>query len=136
MGGLIMFICMAAGEIFVDSKMFNGFLQRPKIWPMIFVESAVWLIPFMIVVLPVLRKLKNLAAVKSALYIFGLWLTVGVLVIVGYKQTYYSGGWDLKQLARADITFGWTIPCVLILALFIYFSMQYLRVLKAHSTKT
>lgn len=134
MGGLMMFICMAAGEIFVDPQMFGGFLSLPHIWPLIFLESAVWLIPFMAVVLPLLKKLKNVSPLKSASLVAALWIAVGTLVVIGYKLTYYPKNWSLRQIARADITFGWTIPCVLILALFIFFSLKYLEQIRNPAT--
>ena len=129
-----MFLCMAAGEIFVNPKMFGGFLSQPKVWPFIFLESAAWLIPFMIIALPMLRLLKNSSRGKSILAVSGVWIGVGSLIVIIYKQTYYPGPWELSQLARADITFGWTIPCSLILALFIFFSVKYLEGLQKSAT--
>ncbi len=127
MCGLIMFICMAAGEFFVDPKMFGGFLFRPQTWPWIFIESAIWLVPFMIIVLPLLRRLRGIPAPKSTAIISGGWVTVAILILITYKLTYFPDNWDLNGVARADITFGWTIPCILILASFIGFSLKYLK---------
>jgi hypothetical protein len=130
-GGLIMFVCMAVGEIFVNPQMFGAFLSRPSIWPWIFIESAIWLIPFMVIVLPLLKMLRNLPAAKSTAVIAGAWVAVGSLIVIGYKLTYHPDNWDLGQVLRADITFGWTIPCALILVLFIGFSTKYLERIRA-----
>jgi len=126
-GGLIMFICMAAGELFVDPEMFRGFLKKPAIWPWIFIESAIWLMPFLLLIVPLLNCLKAMDPKKAARIISLSWIAVGLVVAVVYKYTYYSGDWSLEQMSRPDITFGWTIPYVIILVTFVYLSQSYVR---------
>jgi hypothetical protein len=125
--GLIMFVCMAAGELLVDPLLFRGFLSRPRIWPMIFIESATWMIPLLLLFMPVLKKTKKMNPMKARSLIAGGWIAVGTLIVGAYKALYYPNHWELQRIARADITFGWTLPCAIILAGLIVFSLQHLR---------
>jgi hypothetical protein len=126
-GGLAMFVCMAAGELFADPEMFRGFLKKPTIWPMIFVESAIWVLPFIFLILPLLNRLKN-ADPKKASWIISLsWIVVGLFVAIAYKLTYHSSEWSFIQLWRPDIVFGWILPYLLILATFVYLSQTYIK---------
>jgi hypothetical protein len=129
-GGFIMFICMVAGGLIVNPNLFNNFLLRPQIWHLVFLETAIWLIPFMLFILPIFNRLSK-ASEKTAkkIVIIG-WVTVGVLVALAYKLTYYSSDWSLKLLLRSDIIFGWSIPYTFILVTFVIFSLQYINDLR------
>jgi hypothetical protein len=126
-GGLIMFLSMAAGEILVSPNLFGGMLEHPKIWPLIFLESAMWLFPCMLLVLPFLKALKKVHPRIATRAIVAGWIAIGFAIIIGYKKTYYPNDWSLEQIRRLDITFGWTIPCAFILVVFVFLSLQYLK---------
>ena len=100
-GGMSMFLSMAAGGLFIDRGMFNGFINKPKIWPMVFLETAVWLLPFMILIVPLLNRLKTKSP-KSAVRIIAVsWVAVGLLVAAGYNFAYFhqvhSEGFGLSE---------------------------------------
>ncbi len=127
MGGLIMFFSMAAGEIFVDPEMYNGFLKKPQIWPLIFLESAVWLLPFLLLIIPMLQRLKTLESKHTTIIITASWIGIGLVIAVLYKLTYNPKNWSFAQMGEPNVTFGWTLPYSLILIAFIYFSISYVR---------
>ncbi len=130
-----MFLCMAAGELFVDREMFRGFLSKPVIWPLVFLETAVWLLPFMLLIVPLLNRLKKKEPKSAAKIIAASWIVVGLLVATGYNFAYFSSDWSVSQIARPDITFGWTLPYLIILASFIYLSLDYLKSVRRDSGK-
>lgn len=129
-----MFICMAAGELIVDPRMFNGFLQKPQIWPFVFIETVVWLIPFMLIIVPALNRLAKFSERNVKLAITLSWISVGLSVACAYKMLYYPGDWSLHGLFRHDIVFGWSIPYTFILVFFIIFSRQYVSTRKSFQT--
>jgi hypothetical protein len=134
-GGLAMFICMAAGELFVDPEMFRGFLRKPALWPLVFLETTIWLVPFMILIVPLLNRLKTKKP-KSAAWIITLsWIAVGLVVAAGYNFAYFSSEWSVSQILRPEITFGWTLPYLVILLLFIYLSLDYLKNIRGLSAQ-
>lgn len=125
--GLIMFICMAAGELFINPQMFKGFLAKPKIWFLIFLESAVWMIPMALISLPFLWSLRNLKNSKAKPIVISGWATLGIAAIITYKIIYFPNDWAAEKFTRADIVFGWTIPCVIILITNAILSLSYLN---------
>lgn len=125
--GLIMFICMAAGELFVNPQMFRGFLSKPKIWFLIFLESAAWMIPMALLSLPFIWGLKKFKERGAKSIVVCGWAVLGVAAIVVYKTMYFPDEWAFDQITRADITFGWTIPCVMILIANGILSLRYLK---------
>lgn len=98
--GLIMFVCMAIGEFFINPQLFHGFLLKPKIWPFIFLESAIWMVPMSLLTLPLLWKLKNLKNYIVTTVIIGFWALLGIVAIVTYKLIYYPEGWFLEQATK------------------------------------
>lgn len=125
--GLIMFVCMAAGEVSVDPQLFRGFLLKPKIWPLIFLESATWMIPMTLLSLPLLWILRQQKESVTTAIVVGGWAVLGIAAIVAYKIIYDPHDWALHQVTRADVTFGWTIPCMVILITNSVLSLQYLN---------
>ncbi len=119
-GGLAMFICMASGELFVDANMFKGFLKKPGVWPLIFLETAICLAPFLLLAVPVLKRLKNRKTKTAVISVILIWTIVGLTVAAFYKI-------DLRQVTRPDIFFGWTLPFLIILGAFVFFSLQFIR---------
>ncbi len=133
LGGMAMFICMAAGELFVDAEMFRGILRKPEKWPLIFLETAIWLVPFMLLIVPLLNRLKTKKP-NSATWIISLsWVTVGLVVAAGYNFAYFSSEWTISQIWQPNIIFGWTLPYIIILASFIYLSLDYLKNIRSQS---
>ncbi|MBC7420133.1 MAG: hypothetical protein H7328_05345 [Bdellovibrio sp.] len=124
-GGLVMFICMAAGELFVNPEMFSGFLRKPRIWPFIFIETAIWLAPFILLVVPLLKRLSTKNPLHAKKVITISWIAVGLTIAIVYKFAYYSSDWSIVEIFRPDITFGWTLPYLIILISFIYLSNDY-----------
>ena len=70
-----------------------------------------------------LRRLLSIAAL-AALDVLAL--ALGLFAVLAYKEIYYPYNWSLAQLSRADVTFGWTLPCVMILIVNAHFSIGYL----------
>lgn len=58
---------------------------------------------------------------------------MGIAAVVAYKTKHFPDEWALDQITRADITFGWTIPCVLILIANGILSLQYLKFIRGKS---
>jgi hypothetical protein len=133
--GLIMFVCMAAGELFVNPQLFRGFLTKPRIWPLIFLESATWIIPMALLSLPFLWGMRKLKGGTATSVVVGCWAVLGIVAIVTYKAIYDSGEWALDQITKADIMFGWTIPCTVILITNAVLSLQYLEVVRNKSSE-
>lgn len=132
-GGLAMFLCMAAGGLFVDRGMFNDFINKPTIWPLVFFETAVWLLPFMLLIVPLLNKLKSKEPKSAAKIIAVSWIVIGLLVAAGYNYAYFASDWSVSQITRPDVTFGWTLPYLMILVSFVYLSMDYLKTVRRFS---
>lgn len=128
-----MFICMAAGELFVDAEMFRGILRKPEKWPLIFLETAIWLVPFMLLIVPLLNRLKTKKPNSAAWIISLSWVTVGLVVAAGYNFAYFSSEWTISQIWQPNIIFGWTLPYIIILASFIYLSLDYLKNIRSQS---
>lgn len=126
---------MAAGELFVNPQMFHGFLAKPKIWYLIFIESAIWMIPMALLSLPFLWSLKQFKARNAKWIVVNGWAVLGIAAIIAYKTMYFPDGWSFDQITRADITFGWTIPCVMILIANAILSLQYLKFVLCKSSE-
>ncbi len=125
--GFIMFVCMAAGELLVSPELFHDFLNKPKVWPFIFFESAAWMIPMAMLSLLLLWPLRKVNVSIANSVISFSWATIGIVAIVAYKIAYYPEGWSLDQVVSAHITFGWTVPCTLILVVNGVLSEQFLN---------
>lgn len=121
-----MFICMAIGELFFDPQMFRGFLSKPRIWFLIFLESAAWMTPMALMSIPFLWSLRTLRENKAKVLVISGWAALGIAAIVTYKTVYFPNNWSTEEFAKADIVFGWTIPCVIILIWNSILSLRYL----------
>jgi hypothetical protein len=134
-GGLVIFVCMAAGELLVNPNMFRGFLGQPHIWPLIFIETAVWAIPCVAISLPLIRALRGFSPRSSAIVVSSIWVAISLIFLGAYNAVYFSGRWSWAELARADMTFGWTIPGLIILVLYIIHSLTYLEKIRLCPTR-
>ena len=115
---LIMFSCMAAGEILYDENLFRGFLKRPEVWIYILLETAIASLPVCLIGLAVLKSGSDIFAAKDetefAKKSAGVWITLGLAVIALYRFFYWPREWRLTAVAPGLI-FGWILPCILTL---------------------
>jgi hypothetical protein len=120
--GLMMFICMAAGEIFFDRQLFNGFLGRPSIWYRIFLESAIATLPVCLFGLLILNRFQFNSRKAFLWAASAVWASLSLLVVLLYKLFDWPRDWHFTLL-DPGLIFGWFVPCLLILASFIWFSI-------------
>jgi hypothetical protein len=132
-GGLMMLLSMAAGEIFVSPNLFGGFIHQPLMWLMILFESAMWLMPFLVVGVLLLRRLKGVSKKVMAMSAAGLWAAFGTFIVITYKVSYFPEDWGFQSILKAEVIFGWLIPCLLIWMFFTWFSVQYLVQMRQRS---
>lgn len=118
---LLMFGSMAAGEIFIDSNLFSGFLNKPEIWYGIFLETAIATLPVCLLGAWILWKSKIQTRRNFLFASLGTWLLLCLSVVGLYKIFYFPRDWKLTLL-HPGILFGWVIPGVLIIACFVLFS--------------
>ena len=122
--GLVMIISMMAGEVLIHPDLFTGFLSKPHLWVLCFVETSVWLLPVILIATFVLLRYRHLSKITfiplSILTCTGisfLFLSTSLLV-------YFPGkNWDLSSF-NAEILFGWGIPLPLILMALIALSRE------------
>jgi hypothetical protein len=96
--GFLMFVSMAAGEIFVDNNLFSGFLHRPSIWHGIFLESGIATFPVCLIGLFALGRVRT-ASKKTFLAIsLAIWMLLGSAIIALYKIFYWSRDWHLTAI--------------------------------------
>lgn len=127
---LLMFGSMAAGEIFIDSNLFSGFLRRPEIWHGIFLETAIATLPVCLLGAWILWKIKIYSKQSFLFVSLGTWLVLCFSVVGLYKIFYFPRDWKLTLL-HPGILFGWVIPGILIIACFVLFSEKLYSVRKS-----
>jgi hypothetical protein len=115
---------MISGELIVGKDLFNDLAHKPALWPWIFIESAVWLLPFSVLGLFFLslteRRFKGSLVLKAT----GVWFAIGLLIVGFYKIFYFPLDWQTAE-RFPEIAFGWLIPCSFILVAFVVFSMKH-----------
>jgi hypothetical protein len=122
---LIMFTCMAAGEILYDANLFRGFLKRPEIWIYILLETAMASVPVCLTGFSILKSGSDFLSAKDETHFTKkaaiVWLSLGLIVIALYKIFYWPREWRLTAVAPGLI-FGWILPCSLTLLCWSFFS--------------
>lgn len=125
-GGFCMFVSMLLGELIECPDLFNGFSRDLKAWPMIFLESAIWLFPFAYLGILILQKsnqvMKCALVVRSCL----IWCLICFIIIGAYKMFYFPNDWTLKD-RFPEFFFGWILPCLLIWGSCTWLSVRYFR---------
>src|ERR1035437_7013050 len=123
-GGLAMFISMISGELLVRGDLFGGLTHQPAVWPWIFIESAVWLLPFSILGLSILIQIQKRIRGPIVLKAGTVWIGAGLAIVFLYKLFYFPHDWRAAQ-RFPEIAFGWLIPCCVILAGFVLLSVKH-----------
>lgn len=124
-GCLMMFLSMAVGEL-VKPELFNGLLRKPTIWFWVFVESAIWLLPFSILGLFFINKIKDMTRKKFLVATAAIWFSMGSGIIIAYKLLYFPEDWKMQE-HLGEVVFGWVMPCLLIWFFFTRFSMSHFQ---------
>lgn len=120
---LIMFLCMAIGELFYDKNLFSGFLHRPTLWTAIFFETGVATILMTTIGALVLYQFRDKTK-KQFLSVAALtWLLLDVLLISAYSYFYWTRDWHITKIAPGLI-FGWILPGTLFTTYLIYSSFD------------
>lgn len=124
---LIMFFCMAAGELLYDGTLFRGFLRRPEIWPAILSETAVASLLFCQLGLFLLRKLLELNPAKNESDFLKksvlVWCGTGLALVMLYWFAYWPREWRLTTVA-AGLFFGWILPGTVTIAAWTHLSRR------------
>lgn len=122
-----MLICMALGELVVRADLFGGFLYKPSVWLGVILEMIFWLacsLPIVLVTMNIARRLPNPWAIRLAL---GVWPFLGGVIVLTYWLSFGGKSLSFEFFTRADVAFGWTIPCALILVFYSAISRDYLK---------
>ncbi len=117
---------MAAGELLVDPNLFSGFLHRPSLWAGVFLESATWTMPVILIGLFILGRLRFLNRSHFLTATFFVWFGLGAVIVVLYKFFYWPRTWHLTRI-EPGIIFGWGVPCAFILIAYSILSVRFFR---------
>ncbi len=120
---VIMFGCMALGEIFYDKNLFSGFLRSPMLWVGIFLETSAATVSMTTIGAIILYRFrfldKNLFARISA----AVWCLLGIVVIALYSHFYWTRDWHITAMAPG-LVFGWILPGLLSVICFVWLSLD------------
>lgn len=117
-GGLIMLLAMMVGE-WLYGPIFNGFIHKPRLWLMAFLETIFWMLPLTWISGLFIAKLPFRNTGKLILVMVGFWLLVSISIFA-----LYIGVSDprLPLWHKAWVTpvyvFGWYLPGVMTILIF------------------
>ena len=120
-GLLIMFVCMASGELLYDSHLFSGFLTRPKLWIGIFFETTVAVTLMGIVASPVLYRFRFSTRRHFIVVSTLTWIALGCALVGLNSHFYWTREWHLTAIAPG-LFFGWFLPGLLTVICFVWLS--------------
>lgn len=120
---VVMFLCMAMGELFFDKNLFSGFLQKPSLWALIFIETCVAAVPMTVLGALFLYRFRLAIKKKFVLASVTTWLSLSALLVGLYAHFYWTREWYLTSMAPGLI-FGWILPGTLTLICFVRFSLK------------
>lgn len=120
---LIMFGCMALGEIFYDRNLFSGFLGKPLLWAGVFLETSVATILLAAVGALILYRFRFLSQKLFAGVSLAVWCLLDLILIVLYGHFYWEREWHITAMTPGLI-FGWILPGLLTLVCFVALSFD------------
>ncbi|RYZ92444.1 MAG: hypothetical protein EOP06_04240 [Proteobacteria bacterium] len=119
---VIMFVCMALGELLYDKNLFSGFLSRPSLWGAVFLETAIATIFMTMIGSLILFHFRFFERKVFAGISAGVWSGLGAALIVVYAHFYWTREWHITAIAPGLI-FGWILPGVLFITYLVYSSL-------------
>ncbi len=120
---VIMFTCMALGELVYDKNLFSGFLSKPFLWVGVFLETSIATILMTAMGALILSYFRFLSKKAFASISAIVWCLLGILLIALYNYFYWKRDWHLTEIAPG-LMFGWILPGVLSIIYFVSLSLD------------
>lgn len=120
---IIMFGCMAAGEIIYDRNLFRGFLGEPSLWVGIFMETSIATMFMTVIGSLILYWFRSLRKDVFARVSAVVWCSLGLILIALYSHFYWTREWHLTAIAPG-LVFGWILPGLLSIIYFVSLSLK------------
>jgi hypothetical protein len=120
---VIMFGCMALGELTYDAKLFSGFLKRPSLWVGILEETFIATLLMTALGACILHRFRfssRRVFIRVSAFVFCL---LGLILIALYSHFYWTRDWHITAMAPGLI-FGWFLPGLLTVISFVSFSLH------------
>lgn len=106
---IIMFACMALGELLYDNNLFSGFLTRPSLWGAVFFETAIATILMTAIGSVILFRFRTYQRKVFVGISAGVWCGLGTALIILYSYFYWTREWQITAIAPGLI-YGWILP--------------------------